>query len=344
MKKSWFKKSMAQGAIFVVLVVLIVGGLAFFLGKGQTPTGLSVTPGGGVASSGVNSQPTSRINLVDKTTVKLSSWDIRNKGTNAGTAHRILQWKDASGSLKGVNSIYADDGTETMSPDDSYQVLIGNVTQATSFTAGTTYYPIYVTGIVPDSGTHSISAGQYLTAGVSQITFAFFDINDQVQTGAGASGAALGTSDDKTFRWKITPNADTCVGNPDTGGEDIGTYLYNGSVFTSVEQYSIGASSPDSTTSTPRGAQASFTNIADTYLKASYNFPVVCGPADVSKKVRIKSGSTNNPGQEDNISIVISDISWGYNSKTFDLIKGYVDDQNNDLGVTDFVAGALLVN
>ena len=237
MKKSWFKKSMAQVAIFVVLVLLIVGGLAFFLGKGQTPTGLSVTPGGGVASSGVNSQPTSRINLVDKTTVKLSSWDIRNKGTNAGTAHRILQWKDASGSLKGVNSIYTDDGTETMSPDDSYQVLIGNVTQATAFTAGTTYYPIYVTGIVPDSGTHSISAGQYLTSGVSQITFAFFDINDQVQTGAGASGAALGTSDDKTFRWKITPNADTCVGNPDTGGEDIGTYLYNGSVFTSVEQY-----------------------------------------------------------------------------------------------------------
>ena len=38
-------------------------------------------------------------------------------------------------------------------------------------------------------------------------------------------------------------------------------------------------------------------------------------------------------------------VTNGYfTDKTFDLIKGYVDDQNNDLGVTDFVAGALLVN
>ena len=239
MKGSWYRKGLAQGAVFVVLVILVIGGLAFFLGKSQKPTGLSVTTSGGSsASSGSgDSSPTSRINLVDKTTVKFSSWDIRNKGTNAGTAHLLLMWKDASGEQKGVGNVYADDGTETMSPDDSYQVLIGNVTKNAEFTAGTTYYPVYITGTVPDSGTHSISGGQYLTAGASQITFAFFDINDQVQTSA--TGQAMGTSDDKTVKWKMTPNADTCVGNPDTGGQNTVTYLYNGSVLTSVEQYTV---------------------------------------------------------------------------------------------------------
>ena len=142
----------------------------------------------------------------------------------------------------------------------------------------------------------------------------------------------------------MTQNADTCVGNPDTGGQNTITYLYNGSVLTSVEQYTVGSTSVDSTTSTPRGAQASFANIADTYLKASYGFDVVCGPASVEKKVRLKSGSTNNPGTEDNVSVVFSDVSWGYNTKTFELIKGTVDDQNTDLGVADYVAGALLIS
>lgn len=334
------KKGIQQGAVFVIIVLLIIAGMAFFLGKSQTPGKLSVTSSGGVAAS-QDSTPTSRINLVDKTTVTFSSWDIRNQATNAGTGHLLLKWKDATGANKGVGKVYADDGTETMSPDDSYQVLLGNVTKSAQFTAGTTYYPIYVTGSVPDSGTHAISAGQYLTAGVSQITFAFFDINGQVQA---STGQAIGTSDDKTVKFKVTPNADTCVGNPDTGGENIVTYLYNGSVFTTVEQYTVGNVVPDSSTSTPRGAQATFANVPDVYLKASYPAPVVCGPASIEKQVRLKTGSTNNPGAEDNVSVVFSDISWGYNTKTFELIKGYVDDQNTDLGVTDFVAGALLTS
>src|SRR3990167_10724264 len=172
---NFYKKGLQPGAVFVIIVLLLIAGMAFFLGKSQTPSKLSVTSsGGGVASP---STPTSRINLVDKTTVTFSSWDIRNKATNAGTAHLLLTWKDATGGQKGIGNIYSDDATATMSPDDSYQVLLGNVTKATEFTAGTTYYPLYVTGSVPDSGTHSISGGQYLTAGVSQITFAFFDIN-----------------------------------------------------------------------------------------------------------------------------------------------------------------------
>ena len=336
----FYKKGLQQGAVFVVIVLLLIAGMAFFLGKSQTPSKLSVTSsGGGVASP---STPTSRINLVDKTTVTFSSWDIRNKATNAGTAHLLLIWKDASGGQKGVGNIYADDATATMSPDDSYQVLVGNLTLASTITAGTNYYPTYLTGSVPDSGTHSVSAGQYLTAGASQITFAFFDINDQVQTSA--TGQAIGTSDDKVVKWKVTPNADTCVGNPDTGGQNTVTYLYNGSVFTTVDQYTVGSTNVDSSTSTPRGAQATFAGIPDVYLKSSFNFPVVCGPASVDKQVRLKTGSTNNPGQEDNVSVVFSDVSWGYNTKTFELIKGYVNDQNADLGVTDFVAGALLVS
>src|SRR3990167_6770365 len=234
----FYKKGLQQGAVFVVIVLLIIAGMAFFLGKSQTPSGLSITTSGGGVATGA-ATPTSRINLVDKTTVTFSSWDIRNKATDAGTAHLLLMWKDAAGGQKGVGNIYADDATATMSPDDSYQVLIGNVTKATEFTAGTTYYPLYVTGSVPDSGTHSISGGQYLTAGASQITFAFFDINGQVQTGV--AGQAIGTSDDKTIKWKITPNADTCIGNPDTGGENTITYLYNCSVLTSVEQYTVGS-------------------------------------------------------------------------------------------------------
>ena len=333
-----FKKGLQQGAIFVVIVILIIGSLAFFLGKSQKPTGLSVQPtsGGGTASGGET--PTSRITLVDKTTVTLSSWDIRNKGTNAGTAHRLLMWKSADGSQKGVNKLYADDGTETMSPGDTYQVLLGNVTLSTSFTAGTTYYPKYLTGTVPDSGTHSISGGQYLTAGASQLTFAFFDINEQVTT----SGQAVGTNDDKTVKWKVTPNADTCIGNPDTEGQNVVTYHYNSSVITSLEQYSVGSELVDTSTSTPQGAQASIAGVNTAYSKISYNFPIVCGPASVEKKTRVKSGADNNPTSVNNVNITFSDISWGYNSKTFELMKGYVDNNNADLGMVDYVAGGLV--
>lgn len=337
MKNSWYKKGVQQGAVFIVMVILVIGGLAYFLGKSQTPTGLSVSPsvsdGGSVVPS---SSPTPRINLVDKTTITFSSWNIRNKGTNAGTAHRMLAWKGANGEEKGVNKIYADDGTETMSPDDTYRVLLGNVTLSTSFTAGTTYYPTYLTGVVPDSGTHGISAGQYLTAGASQITFAFFDINDQVVT----SGQSLGSDDDKTVRWKVTPNADTCVGNQDTGGENVVTYHYNASVINSVEQYTVGSNSVDSTASTPQGAQNP-TGVTATYTKISYNFPVVCGPSSTDKKVRVKTGSTDAESF-DNVNVTFSDVSWGFNTKTFDLIKGYVDNNNADLAMADYVAGGLV--
>ena len=330
------KKGLAQGAVFVVVVMLIIAGLAFFLGKSQKPSLLSITKEKSSSSGSSASSPTPRINLVDKTTVTFSSWDIRNKGTNAGTAHRLLMWKDGVGAQKGVNNVYADDGTVTMSPDDSYQVIIGNVTLSTNFIGGT-YYPLYITGGVPDSGTHSVSGGQYLTANASQITFAFYDINDQVVT----SGQAIGTNDDKTVKWKITPDADRCLGNPDTGGENIVTYHYNASVITSVEQYTVGSTSVDSSTSTPQGSQNP-AGVNSAYSKISYNFPVVCGPASTEKKVRLKTGATENPATVNNVNMTVSDVSWGYNSKTFELIKGNVDNNNADLGMVDYVAGGLV--
>jgi hypothetical protein len=318
----------------VLLVLAIVGIWAIFnfaTSKGSSSTSLTITP----SQSGNVPQGTTTINLFGKTTVKFSSWDFYNKGTNAGSGHLLLDLDGKDGAQKLVGGQYNDDGTETVTaPGDHYKVLLGNSTS--SLTAGTHYYPTYLEGDIPDAETYTISGGQYKTAGASQITFTVTNANGQVNTAQG-----LTTSDDKTIKIKVSPNADSCFGNPSTSGNNILTYNYNSSVVSNVIQYASGVA--QSPVGTPSGAQGVFTGISSLYQKVSYEFPVVCGPAEIDRSVRIQTGTTE-PSSNHNINITASDVTWGYNTKTFDLIKGYADNNNADLGVADFHLGTIQIS
>ena len=347
-----FKKKDKKGAIpalFVSLlaivgVVFIVIMLMNYLGGAKKSIGLSVSPSGNNQANSDSNQPQGglNINLVDQTTAKFSSWDFYQSGTGAGTAHILLDLKDVSGSSKLKNSVYADDATDTFAPGDSYRVLLGNVTAATSFTAGTTYYPIYKVGSIPSgasaTGAYSIAAGQYRAAGNSQLTFTFVNYQGTVN-----SAAALTTSDDKVVKWTLQPNPNQCIGNPDTQGMNAMTYYYNNSIFSAVTQYNdngqgTSSGAAQSSIGTPNAVQTlTGTATLTSYSKVSYEFPTICGPSTLTKWVRLQTAATTEPSTEDNISMSISDVTWGYNSLNFDLIKGYQDNNGVDLGVTDYL-------
>ena len=344
-----------KGAIpaLVMSILAIVGVVAIVLfsmsyfGGSQKGVGLSAVPqqpalGGSLGNT---------INLVDKTTVTLGSWDFYQIGTNAGTAHLLLERKDIKGNVKARNIVYADDGTATFAPGDTYKVLLGNVTLASTFTAGTTYYPLYQTGSVPSgasaTGDYAISGGQYRAAGNTQLTYTFVNYQGTVN-----SAAALTTSDDKTIKWTLQPNPNQCVGNPDTQGQNIMTYYYNSSIFSTVTQYNdngqgTSATTAQSSTGTPNAPQSLTGSNGDLtrYSKVSYEFPTICGPGTLTKWVRLQTGSGTEPATEDNVSMAVSDVTWGYNTLTYDLIKGYQNNDGTDLGVTDFlITTGLLVS
>lgn len=333
------KKGAGQALLISLLAIIGVVALVMFAyGKySGKPTSLTITNNNPSGSGGSSEIPS--ITLTDRTTVTFSSWNARNKATSAGVGHLLLEADSKSGSVKFVGSQIADDGTLTLAPGDTYRVLLGNLT--TGLTANTNYYPVYMTGSIPDIGSYSIAGGQYLTAGASQITFTVTNANGQVNT-----AQAMTTSDDKTVKLKFSPNADTCFGNPDTGaqtgGVNVITYGYNSTTWSGIIQYNNG--NPESTVGTPTGAQTALATNTSLQQKVSYPLPPVCGPAEAERSVRLQSTSATNPSALDNIAVVGSDISWGVNSRTFDLISGYTDNNNVDLGVADFTIGTIQVS
>jgi hypothetical protein len=332
------KKGAVHIPFMAILVILLIVGGAYWIGKsssgGSSLTVVQNEPG--QTNTGGNVPAGSTINLFGKTTVKFSSWDFYNKGTNAGTGHLLLSLKGSDGQTKLVGAQYNDDGTETVTaPGDSYVALLGNKTS--SLTAGTDYYPVLLSGVFPDKETYSIASGQYKTAGASQVTFTYFN-----KAGDTNTAQALTTSDDKMVKWELSPNADTCVGNPDTSGSNVMTYNYNSTVFTKVQQYN--GEIAESTTGTPNGAQVAISGISTAYSQISYPFPVICGPASVTRQVRLMTGTTAEPSTINHINMTVSDVSWGYDSRTYETIKGFTDNNNADLGVTDFFVGNLIVS
>ena len=245
----------------------------------------------------------------------VSSQDAYASGTDAGTSNFFVN-------LGGLTAIQvADDGTQTASPNDAYIVYIGNATQA--LTAGTSYYPVYLTGSIPDKGTYTINAGQYLTGGVSQLTYTYFNVNEQVNT-----AEAMGANDQATVQWKITANDNVCVGNPTAGGDNAMSYTYNTTVFSDVVQLDS-SSNNQVAISTP----TSVTAVAGKATR-TYTFPVVCDNADVKRKVLLRT-LTAPVADQDHINMTFHDVSVDRNEDTLAKIVGYADEDNNDIGIAD---------
>ncbi|MFS6779596.1 hypothetical protein, partial [Staphylococcus aureus] len=91
----------------------------------------------------------------------------------------------------------------------------------------------------------------------------------------------------------------------------------------------------------PTSATDNSTVFAAGKTAVTYTFPVVCDNNDVRRKVRVTAGTTN-PTNLDNINVTYHDISLDYDADTLALIKGYVDEDNNDIGTDDHVIGNLL--
>ena len=248
-------------------------------------------------------------------TVTFSSWDAYAKGTNAGTGHMILSFNGDIGVQ--VN----DDATKQYAPGDAYVALLGNKT--TSLTAGTDYYPVLKQGALGNKGTETIGAGQYKTGGASQLTFTVYDENDQPNT-----NQALAANGQALLKWQIKADDNLCVGNPDTGGENAMSYTYNNTVISSVEQQS-GAKIGTPTSVTSRTQHSTIT----------YTFPIVCDNNKVTEDVLVKT--TAEVTSKHNVNMTVSDITWDYNADTLEPMSGYADEDNNDIGIADFVVGSL---
>jgi len=320
--KIWDNKRGAHQFLTLLVVLFAVVGFVsltmWFSGKssGVSPTGLNIQPSGNAAPSQGNIIEVA----VEDTTVTFSSWDFYSEGTNAGSGHyAILLGKAKS---KQIN----DDASLTASPGDAYTVLLGNIT--TSLTAGTGYYPVVKQGQIPNKGTFDIAAGQYGVAGVSQVTFTFK--ND---VGTVATAVALGANDNKVPSWVLRAGDNDCIGNPDTGGENVMTYTYNTSLYDKVIQ--LDASNKEQSTV---GVPNSITSVVGKVSRA-YSFPIVCDNAQIERSVLLDTTGTQPTSSNDNINMTISDVTWDYHADTLELIKGVQDESSNDIGVADFAAG-----
>lgn len=322
-----FKRKDKKGAIPAVLVSLmaIIGVVAVAIWSmntfGGSKTGtLSVTPNepANVGGNNILSIP------AEDVTVTFSSWDAYAKGTNAGTAHRILEFDGD------INLQVNDDSTRTYSPSDSYKVLIGNLT--TSLTGGTNYYPIFLTGTLGNKGTETVGSGQYLSAGLSQLTFTFYNDNGDTNT-----VTSISSNGEKKSSWKITANDNVCVGNPDTGGVNGMSYTYNNTVFSKVAQINS-AGTEQSKITTPNSVSAITQHSVNTYT-----FPTICDNAEYTQKVLLKTLNVD-PSNKHNISLTLHDVTWDFDADTLELIKGYQDEDNSDIGVADFQVGAIILS
>mgnify|MGYP001562953145 CR=1 FL=1 len=300
----------------LIVVVMWVANLAKGFGSGLT---VVVDDNGNTVSTA----PTVNVPVED-VTVTFSSWDAYAKGTNAGSGHFIIQ-------LGNDEAIQVnDDGTRTASPNDKYIVMVGNIT--TSLTANTNYYPIVLEGNIPNQGTFTIAAGQYLSGGASQVTFTFKNDVDQVNT-----AVALGANDNRVVKWIARAADNTCVGNPDTGKENLMSYTYNNTEFNKVQQ--LNANGGDqSAVSVP----SSITAVTGKRT-VSYTFPVFCDNAQIERDVRLETGATQPDGTDSNINMTVSDITWDRNADTLALISDVQDEDNNDIGVADFALAGLIV-
>jgi len=315
-------------AIFVGVVVLIVMN---FRGVSDTPRTLAVA--GQQQTGQAGQQVTLPVSLVEDVTVTFSSFDAYSKGTNAGTGHRILTAGD--GAVGGdINLQVNDDGTRTYSPGQSFSVLLGNLTDALSNNA---YYPILRTGTFPDKGTYTVTGGQSAVAGSGDITFTFFNDASTADT-----AQAIGANTKKTVKTRLIASDNQCVGNPDTGGQNKLTYYYNDTAILSVKQLNDDGSDAVGT-STPTGAGRNVTINRQGYQKISYFYPLVCDNQQVDKKVMVESGTTD-PTSDHHINISLSDISWYFNDDTFLVTADYVDEDNIDIGATDYFIGNILLS
>lgn len=320
------KKGLAgTGLLIIVLAIFgVIGLLAMFTGYAKFgSTGLTVAPSGETGSSSSESG-SNQLTFTEDTTVTFSSQDAYAQGTDAGTSNFVIQ-------LGGDRSFQvADDGTDTASPNDEYIVLIGNATQG--LTAGTSYYPTWVTGSIPDKGTYTVNANQYLSGGASQMTFVFFNENDQVNT-----AQSIGANAQKTVRWRITANDNTCIGNPTAGGDNLMSYTFNNTIYSEVTQLDS-SSNAQTAVSTPNSVVTRTQHSIRTYT-----WPVVCDNADVQRKVLLKT-LVDPDSSNYNVNMTVSDITVDYNADTLEKIVGVADEDNNDIGIADFAVAGLQVS
>lgn len=323
-KKGASPLMMVMFAILVGVIVLI--GMQF-RGGADSPRTLAVVggqqSGGGSPQAG---QPVTPISLVEDVTVTFSSFDFYSIGTNAGTGHRILRAGD--GGVGGdINIQVNDDATRTYSPGQSYTVLLGNVT---SGLITTSYYPVYLSGAFPDKGTFTVTKGQYNVAHPFEMTDTFFNDADTAGT-----AQAIGINGKKTVKFRLTAPDNECMGNPDAGLSNTFNYHYNSSNWNNVVQ--LGSDGNDlPTVSTPTSATKNATYNQAGRATKSFPAPIICDNQMVDTRVRVESGDTDIISA-DNINVSVSDASLDFNADTFELIRGYVDEDNNDLGFSDSV-------
>jgi len=337
------KKGQVFGMGILITIFAIIGLVAavfFIANMNKDSSGLSVQPLTVTSVDGV----TKELTFTEDVTVTFSSFDMFSLGTDAGSAHRIIELDGT------ISQVVADDSTKEKSPGNIFKVLLGNETDATGFTPGTTYYPTLVTGILPDDGTFTIGCnpasaeclasndgGQARAAGSAQVTFTFTN-----EDGTANAAQALGADDSDTkVEWKIITNDNVCVGNPDaseqSGLQNLASYNYNDTVFNKVVQ--LDANNNDQTALTaPTGL-----NQTNGFTQRSYTFPVVCDNDDLVVVVRLETGSVAPDGNHD-INITFHDVSWYVNDDTLELVAAYEDEDNNDLGVDDYIVGSLLVS
>jgi len=143
------------GAIF--MVIGMISAVFYIAGvMGDKGSGLSFNPAddSGSGSGDISDNRLGDITYTEDVTTTFSSFDMFSRGTSAGTAHRILELDGTT------SSVVADDSTLQKSPGNSFLVLLGNETDASTITAGTDYYPRLVKGVLPDSGTFTIGTAK----------------------------------------------------------------------------------------------------------------------------------------------------------------------------------------
>ena len=289
-------------------LVVIVGAILFVALGGLKMFGEPLAIGGEeaeVVGDGISDC------AVEDTTVTLRSYDIENKGTATGDDHRV--W------LNGVYvGIYADGGTLTASPGDEVEVLFGNYSEMGGHDLTSSFYPTFETSTLGCVGTKTL-AGFQKDLNSSAVTVNVFNAdNGFINTvwGASADTQDLSADGEETVEMKLQATSEDFFGD----GDVIVVFDANQNAFSDV--ILEGA--------TETSAPSHHSSVANSRTYA-YEISELAGSKRESFDITLKAGSTEPDGTNGNVTITLYDSCYYVNAETNEIVKGYSDEDNNDL-------------
>lgn len=166
-------------------------------------------------------------------------------------------------------------------------------------------------------------------------TLTFYNTDDQP-----ATDQAVGTAEEKNFKWKIASTTDKCYGNPQVGKIDstagiVMALNYNTSLFSKVEILSVTTVAGDVSGTAGKAVKVSVPSTNVSEMEEAYKIPVwaVCDDGEVKGTGRFVAKAGMNPDTTDDPYVYLYEPLLFVQVDTTDIAVGIEDKDGNDKGI-----------